>query len=239
MGEWSTPIAELALDRPFREHEARERALTAGAMRAARVGTASDVALSAGVAVPREAASLLRGEGDGIPVLRRLSGGTVVLVRPSDILWSVVVPRARGARPTAGLHAYAELGAGIVQALADDGIPAEWTESPGLSAEFCLLGLRGRALSVGGRVVGGAAQHLTAAALLHHGILLRTVDRPLLERLFGLSPETLTHRVTSLDELSVPRATGRLEATILRNLSETASGFAADSRRTGPAPPPP
>ncbi|HZY70031.1 MAG TPA: hypothetical protein VFF67_03525 [Thermoplasmata archaeon] len=224
MAEPSSPIIELALDRPAREHQEREAALVAEARASARVGTASDTVASAGVGVPSNAESLRRAVADGIPTVHRRSGGTVVLVRPGDILWSIVIPRDPRAPLSRGLHAYADLGRGVTQALEKHGVDAAWTNSPAISDEYCLLGFRGFALSTGGRVIGGAAQHLTGRALLHHGIILRSVDRAQLGRLFRLPEAELERSVASLGELGVTEEHGAVEAAILRRLAGTDDG---------------
>ncbi|MCI4360519.1 MAG: hypothetical protein L3J91_02345, partial [Thermoplasmata archaeon] len=74
----------------------------------------------------------------------------------------------------------------------------------------CLLGHRGRTLTVGGRAIGGAAQHLTGNALLHHGVLARTLDRPLVRRIFALPEAVAEEHLTSLEELGASAEPGRL-----------------------------
>lgn len=135
-------------------------------------------------------------------------------------MWSVVLPRGD---PLAGrdfASAYARLGRGVVQWLADLGVAAVWSPPLALSKEFCLLGARGNVLTVSGRVLGGAAQHLTSRALLHHGTVGLRVDRPLLARLFDLERSTLEAAVTSLSEEGVDRPPRDLASTLSNRLAE-------------------
>jgi lipoate-protein ligase A len=167
----STPLEQL-----LREDE---EALREG-IASVHVGLLADPALSLGVGQSPEEPCARRAEGAGLPVIRRASGGTAVLLGRDDLTWSVVLPREH---PRAGhdyVHAYDRLGAALVAVLGELGGPAAtWVPSPALNDEVCLLGARGHVLSAGGRILGGAAQHRTGRTLLHHGFLLRALDWPL------------------------------------------------------------
>jgi lipoate-protein ligase A len=170
-----------------------------------RVAVIGDRALSIGVAQPEDAPAALRAKELGFPVAHRSSGGTGMLHLPGDIAWTVVLSRSD---PTAGrdyTRAYPRLGAALPVLLAAVGVTAGWRPSPGLSEELCLLGSRGDALFAGPVVIGGAAQHLTRSALLHHGVLNLRIDRPLLGTLFHLEP-SVTRSVGCLRELGVALA---------------------------------
>ncbi len=167
------------------------------------VTSLSDRSVSVGVGVRGAPPYLRRARRLGLAVVRRTSGGTAVVHGPGDLAWSLVVPRRD---PRAGpdfVRAYGRLGAGVVRFLARRGIVASWQPSPGLSAEYCLLGSRGYALAVGDRILGGAAQHATATSLLHHGIVPLEVDRPLIARLFGWDSPGPADRLTGLRELGI------------------------------------
>jgi lipoate-protein ligase A len=162
-------------------------------------------AISAGISVDPQSPALRRARARGLPVTRRTTGGSIVLARPGDLLWSVVVPLPDPDSRSSFLHAYGKLGSGVVEWLRTLGVAALWSDPLAHSTEFCLLGPRGSVLTVEGRVLGGAAQHATSRALLHHGLLVRTVDRGELARLFRLTPELLLRTVTSLEEVGVAR----------------------------------
>ncbi len=177
---------------------------------AARVGVLTNRAISIGVGVDRAAPFLRRAEGAGWPVVRRSSGGTAVLHRPGDLTWTLVLPRRDPRVGRDYARGYERLGRAASRFLGDLGFPTEWGPSPGLSDEYCLLGHRGSVLRVGGRVLGGAAQHLSAGALLHHGVLPATLDPRALESLFGLSPTTGRTLLTSLRDLGIAETPDRL-----------------------------
>jgi len=102
-------------------------------------------------------------------------------------------------------------------------VAVRWTDPPGSDPEYCLLSARGSVLKHGDRVLGGAAQHLSEKALLHHGILpLEPLDRPLLRELFGLTARA-AGRLTSLRELGVEGAAEELAWKLAASLSDTLS----------------
>jgi lipoate-protein ligase A len=201
-----------------------ERLLRAG-LTTARVGVLADQAITVGVEVRLSTSYLARARASGLTVERRTSGGTAILHAQGDIAWSLVLPRGDPRVGRDYARAYGRLGSGVVRFLHERGVSAEWTTSPGLSAAYCLLGPRGSVLSVGERILGGAAQHLTGRALLHHGILPRTLDRSLLARIFNLTEARGLGRLTSLTELGqlepAEVQAHRLAKVLARELSRT------------------
>jgi lipoate-protein ligase A len=171
-----------------------------------RVAILADYALSIGVGVPDGAAYVALAHAEGRAVVRRTSGGTAILHAPGDLVWSRVLPRTDPRTGADFVAAYDRLGAAVVATLRAEGLRAEWTASPGLSDEYCLLGARGSVLAVDGRILGGAAQHVTGRALLHHGVIPFELERGALARIFRLTPPSGFERLTSLRELGVTDA---------------------------------
>jgi lipoate-protein ligase A len=178
-----------------------DEAMLRRAAPASRVTVISDRGVSLGVSQSLDAPAAVRARDAGLPVAQRSSGGTGMLHLPGDIAWSIVLPRSHPAArgPT---HAYARLGAPVTTVLDELGVPSVWRASSGLSGQLCLLGARGDALYSGTSVLGGAAQHVTGSALLHHGILNLRIDRPLLANLFQLATEA-SRSFTCLRDLGV------------------------------------
>jgi lipoate-protein ligase A len=185
------------------ENTESDRALLQAGERAGRVAVLSDRSLSLGVAQSLDTPSARRARERSWAVGQRSTGGTGVLHLPGDIAWAMVLPRDHPAVGRDFVRAYDRLGRGVVEALAPMGAAVSWGPPIHFSADFCLLGPRGRVLSREGRVLGGAAQHATGAALLHHGVVALRVDRTALRELFELSDAALDH-VTCLRELGVP-----------------------------------
>jgi lipoate-protein ligase A len=194
------------------------------------VAVLADRGLSVGVGVPESAAYLARARSEGIAVVRRSSGGTGVLHGPGDLAWSVVLPRDHALVGRDFVHAYDRLGRGAVRFLRARGRTARWDPAPGWSEDCCLLGGRGRVLTVDGRVLGGAAQHASRSALLHHGILPFRLDRPAIARVFDLSSPGPVDHLTGLAEQGVDRPT---EATA-RSLAEALVAEISGVEREGP-----
>ena len=190
---------------------------------AVRVAVLSDRAVSYGVGVRADAPFLVRAVKEGVPTVRRATGGTGLLHAPGDLAWSVVLPRGDFRVGRDFVRAYARLGEGVVRFLAERRIPVRWQEPPGSDPEYCLLSARGLVLRHEEQVLGGAAQHLAGGALLHHGILPLELDRTLLRRIFGLSASAVK-RLTSLRELGIEEASEPLAWRLAASLSDTLSG---------------
>lgn len=189
---------------------------------AVRVAVLTDRAVSVGVGVRATAPSFARASKEGIPVVRRTTGGTGLLHAPGDLAWSIVLPRADARVGSDFVRAYPRLGEGVVRFLAERGIPTKWQDPPGTDPEYCLLSARGSVLVHEGKVVGGAAQHLAGGALLHHGILPLELDRSLLRKIFELSSSSVA-RLTSLRELGVTGGPEELAWKLAARLSDTLS----------------
>jgi len=188
---------------------------------AVRVAVLTDRAVSYGVGVHAEAAFLGRSTKEGVPTVRRTTGGSGLLHAPGDLAWSIVLPRADPRVGRDFVRAYPRLGEGVVRFLAERGVSSRWADPPGTDPEYCLLSGRGLVLKHEERILGGAAQHLAGRALLHHGIIpLENLDRPLLRRLFGLSSGTVS-QLTSLRELGVEGQAEELAWKLAACLSDT------------------
>lgn len=190
---------------------------------AVRVGLFSNAAVSVGVS-QRDVGELEgRAEREGLEVVRRSSGGTSLLHLPGDVFWSVVLPRDHPMAGAGFVHHYAGLGSGWVEFLRRRRVEARWERPSVRAEEYCLLASRGQALLVGARSLGGASQHVTRQALLHHGVVPKTLRPDLLDRLFGLSPLVVAQGLTSLGSERVSleeNDLSELASTLARGLSE-------------------
>ena len=188
-----------------------------------RVAVFRDRALSFGVGVPARAPYLERARAQRITVVRRTGGGTGLLHAPGDVAWTLVLPRSHPLVGRGFVRAYGRLGAGLVAALRDEGVVAAWAAAPGADDGYCLLGPRGQVLRAGGRVLGGAAQKLTARALLHHGIVPLTIDRPALASLFALSGPAI-EELTSLRDQRIAAEPSEFAVRLAARLRESIEG---------------
>ena len=187
---------------------------------AVRVAVLSDRAVSYGVGVRADASFLARAAKEGIPAVRRTTGGTGILHAPGDLAWSVVLPRDDPRVGRDFVRAYARLGEGVVRFLAERGISARWHDPPGTDPDYCFLSPRGLVLKHGEKVLGGAAQHLAVGTLLHHGVLPLELDRSVLRRLFGL-PAASAERLTCLRELGIADEAEPLAWKLAASLSDS------------------
>jgi lipoate-protein ligase A len=181
---------------------ADDRALRAGRP-AYRVGVIADRTVSYGVGVQADAPFVLRCEAEGVPAHRRSSGGTGFLHQPGDLVWSVILPRNDPRVGRDFLRSFARFGAGASSFLSGRGVPVHWVPAPGVLHDYCPLSDRGEVPEGRGRILGGAAQHLSGATLLHQGTFSLTVDRPLLDRLFDPASSGASQRLGSLREMGI------------------------------------
>ena len=86
-------------------------------------------------------------------------------------------------------RAFDRFGTPVAEALIEAGVPCRWLAREKLSERACLLSGRGQVLVARDRIVGGAAQHVTSAGLLHQIALIGRVDVDRHAQLFDLSPE--------------------------------------------------
>lgn len=179
----------------------RQEELLARGAPAVRVAVVVGPAVSYGVGVREGAPYLERATALGLPTPRRGGGGTGLLHLPGDLLWCVVLPRHDPRVGGGFARAYARLGRGIVQALEGTGVSVAWAPAAGPSPEYCTLSSRGEVLAHGERIVGGAAQHVTARALLHHGAVSYRVDRSLLAQIFDLPLDGAVARLAGVADL--------------------------------------
>jgi len=173
-----------------------------------------------GVAVRPEAGYLDRARKEGIPVVRRTTGGTGVLHLEGDLLWAVVLPRSDARVGPDFARTFGRLGTGIVAGLAAVGVRSGWVPAPGLSDDCCPLSSRGEVLAARGWVLGGAAQHATSRALLHHGGISWNVDRACVDRLFGLPAGGPSSRLGGLAELVAVSEPATVAEALERALNE-------------------
>jgi lipoate-protein ligase A len=217
---WTTGAANLEED---------ERRLRVGGP-STRAAALLDVSISYGVGVHGEPDYVARARAAALPVLRRSTGGTGVIHLPGDLTWSVVLPRTDPRVGRDYVQAYDRLGAGVVSFLAGHGVAAAWSPAPDLVADYCVLSGRGLVLAVGPRVLGGAAQHATANALLHQGMIARRVDDRVLDEIFGIREPSALDRLTGLEDLGIsdpPEVLARqLGAALERELTADGSGAA-------------
>jgi lipoate-protein ligase A len=130
---------------------------------------------------------------DGVPVLRRSSGGGTVLLGAGCLLYSLVLHYDRSPALTEIRPSYQYILGRVGQAL---GGAAARVEQEGISD-----------LAVAGRKFSGNAQQRKRHHLLHHGTLLYAFDLPRVARYLRLPPRQPEYRA------------GREHAEFLRNLT--------------------
>jgi lipoate-protein ligase A len=210
--------------RPFREFMDEHELLLRAGRRAVSVGVVADLAVSYGVGESASAPYLERVRADGVATVRRSSGGSGILHAPGDLVWAVVIPRDDPLVGSDFVRAYDRYGAGLVHWLAAGGVESSWECPPDLSTEYCPLGARGMVLETKRGVLAAGAQHLTRSALLHHGTLPSTLDRPRIGKWFRFRGPGAEDRLTSLDELRYRDPPGALSRSVADALADGLEG---------------
>jgi lipoate-protein ligase A len=117
---------------------------------------------------------------DGVPVLRRSSGGGTVLLGPGCLLYTLVLSYERSAERTEVRSSYRHILGRIEEGL---GGSAAGVAQEGISD-----------LAVWGRKVSGTAQQRKRSYLLHHGTLLYAFDLGLVKRYLRPPPRQPEYR---------------------------------------------
>jgi lipoate-protein ligase A len=131
----------------------------------------SPPALSLGHFEALGAVDLARAKRDGIDVVRRPTGGRIVLHK-DDLTYTVVVPR--GPRSTVS-EVYLELSGAILAGLAAMGAEVEMArgslERSAAKARPCFLSAARHEITYAGRKLVGSAQRMGRRAVLQHGTI--------------------------------------------------------------------
>jgi len=117
---------------------------------------------------------------DGVPILRRSSGGGAVLLGPGCLIFSLVLAYERHSMLT-DLHGSYRLILDRIAAALAPGVPG--IEPAGISD-----------LAVGGRKCSGNAQQRKRTHLLHHGTLLCSFDLTMIPRYLAHPPREPDYR---------------------------------------------
>lgn len=83
-----------------------------------------------------------------------------------------------------------------------------------------MLSDRGETLAIGDGVLAGAAQHLSARALLHQGMLPLAIDRDLAAGVFSISDLGTLRRLIGLRDLGIGGTPLDLAAQVGESLAE-------------------
>ncbi len=188
---------------PYQEILRRDEESLAQGLPRVQIAVCAERCVTLGVSQREDVEIALRRHDPELAIYRRTSGGTAVLHHPGDLFWSVVVPRQPQWTGRDFVHGYSRFGRGWVDWLLQRGHPSRWEKTGAWFSAYCFLSGLGEALVAGSGVLGGAGQHVTSRALLHHGAVPLTVEPRETEELFGMPEGMATERLTSLRRLGL------------------------------------
>ncbi len=148
---------------------------------------------------------------DGVPVIRRDSGGGTVIHHPGNLNYTFILRRdsAGISSPASAIPYFIRI---VVRALSYLDVEAEHR---GVSDIFAK-----------GRKISGNAERIRSRAILHHGTILMRSELERMERYLKIPPNRpgVPHEgfVAGLWELGFPVSFGRMSGALARSFSETA-----------------
>ena len=141
-------------------------------------------------------------ESEGIPVLRRLSGGTAVLHNRTLNIGLVLPSEHRWARNVRRLYSiFISMVSSSLKAHDITVVPvAPNSRQDAARTAICFESHTDDSLLLGGKKVFGCAQRRLRDAILVHGTLLLAVNIPQQSRVFGVSEEKIDSAMTAVSE---------------------------------------
>lgn len=196
---------DLLVDRsrPGRENMAIDVALLERAEPTVRLYGWQPACVSLGYTQSEDAVDASAIRKRGFDLVERPTGGGAILHAESEVTYSVVLPTGFPGLPEELFESYRFLADGVLHALQDLGIQAEYRKSTGGKDAFCYLREAGVSIFVDDKKISGGAQRRTKDAVLQHGTLLVESDPALQAELFGQPEDKIRSGVTSLSELGV------------------------------------
>lgn len=141
-------------------------------------------------------------EARGLDLARRPTGGGSIYHDPSEVTYAVVLPTDWEALPGDLFQDYRYMSRGVLEALREFGVDAEYRRAQGGRREFCYLREAGVSIVDGkGRKVSGGAQRRTKDAVLQHGTVIVRRDVGFLAELYDEPVRAIEQGVGSLESL--------------------------------------
>lgn len=161
-------------------------------------------------------------EAQGFGLVERPTGGGAILHLPSEVTYCVVLPTDWDGLPGDLFDDYRYMSAGVLEALRELGVEADYRQAQGGKDAFCYLREAGVSVVDGdGRKVSGGAQRRTKDAVLQHGTVLVEEAVGLQAECFDEDADRIQAGVGSLERLGIEVDRGELVDRLAEGFVET------------------
>jgi len=179
---------------------------------------------------PEEALFLDRCKMDNIPIVRRITGGAVILHLPEEITYSLVCSDSdidknlsvkETYRAICGfiMNFYTKLGFAPKYAVENAAI----TERLGLRTSLCFAGKEEYDITINRKKIGGNAQKRLKHTIFQHGSIPIKFDCDIVKKYVKNIPDDIKLKSTSLNELGVTKNFDELTNILMESFSESIS----------------
>lgn len=181
------------------ENMVRDLALLAEGLPTVRLYAWKPACVSLGYAQPETDIDGVACREFGFGLVRRPTGGGAILHEEDEVTYSVVLPRTVG--PPDLFGSYRFIANGVIETLAELGLPSSFVEGHTGRDPLCYLREEGVSVAFEGRKISGGAQKRTKAAILQHGTILLSRRSDVLSRVFRVPASTVESNIACIRDV--------------------------------------
>ncbi|HNZ26904.1 MAG TPA: lipoate--protein ligase family protein [Spirochaetota bacterium] len=177
---------------------------------------------------PEDALFLDRCKMDNIPIVRRITGGAVILHLPEEITYSLVCSDADIDKNLSVKETYRAICRFLLNFYTKLGFQPKYAvensdlgESLGLRTSLCFAGKEEYDITINGKKIGGNAQKRLKHTIFQHGSIPIKFDCDIIKNYVKNIPDDIKLKSTSLRELGVTKSIDELTSILKDSFLET------------------